>query len=291
MNVVGIESLDRVGNTYTDRRGRRASLVSVAGTDIDACDPHTEASIRCVYDMLRASKERVNKAEFQKLETESGFNYVASGVLALMQHVARPTQTTMWDWMHLILVDGCFNNVAGKLMQRIAPRFKYRDVYAWVTAWSFPSRLKYQAASAMEVFGRKRAQPCFKEGKLKTTASEGLCIYRILQEFIMTVVIPAGVALAECNCYVTLCVLLGLLQICARGTVTPAELRSSVVEFLHRYYTTFGDKGGLKMHCLLHLPAMMGRCGFLLSCFVHERKHKSIKRWMSGRLRLLLALV
>ena len=38
-----------------------------------------------------------------------------------------------------------------------------------------------------------------------------------------------------------------------------------------------------KMHMSLHLPDHLGQHGMLLSCFVHERRHKTIKRFLADR--------
>ena len=34
-----------------------------------------------------------------------------------------------------------------------------------------------------------------------------------------------------------------------------------------------------KHHFMLHIPRQLARFGFLVACFVHERKHKIAKRW------------
>ena len=34
-----------------------------------------------------------------------------------------------------------------------------------------------------------------------------------------------------------------------------------------------------KHHFMLHIPRQLARFAFLISCFVHERKHKIAKRW------------
>lgn len=40
-----------------------------------------------------------------------------------------------------------------------------------------------------------------------------------------------------------------------------------------------------KHHYGLHLPGQLARCGVLLSCFVHERKHRLVVKYMAKSFR------
>jgi hypothetical protein len=65
-----------------------------------------------------------------------------------------------------------------------------------------------------------------------------------------------------------------------RGIVTPADLRRAIASHLEQYKQVYGEVAFIpKCHYTLHLPDMFQRHGFLVSCWVHERKHKEIKRY------------
>jgi hypothetical protein len=57
------------------------------------------------------------------------------------------------------------------------------------------------------------------------------------------------------------------------------ELQVRIERYLQAFKAAFGtDRMIQKFHFALHLPLMLLQFGILLSCFVHERKHKIVKQ-------------
>ena len=66
----------------------------------------------------------------------------------------------------------------------------------------------------------------------------------------------------------------------SRGGVSPDQLQRSVHRFLDRYCEAIGaDHMTPKFHWLLHFPFYLRHFGTLVSCYVHERKHRMLKRY------------
>ena len=63
-----------------------------------------------------------------------------------------------------------------------------------------------------------------------------------------------------------------------RERIDPEALRGAIGSHLSSFKDTYGD-GNMtpKFHYSWHLPDVLERCGFLPSCWVLERKHKSVK--------------
>ena len=80
--------------------------------------------------------------------------------------------------------------------------------------------------------------------------------------------------------YLCLCDLIDCFYNANRGTVSPNELARRVHAFLQMFVDVYGvDYITPKFHWLLHFPASLKRFRTLISCFVHERKHKMVKRY------------
>ena len=58
------------------------------------------------------------------------------------------------------------------------------------------------------------------------------------------------------------------------------QLQDAVERFLDAYCTAFGEAYmSPKFHWLLHFPQSLRNAGTLVACFVHERKHRMLKRY------------
>ena len=87
------------------------------------------------------------------------------------------------------------------------------------------------------------------------------------------------------NCYIYLCQVLDLLQKVATGSVQPNELRRAIKAHLDCFLITYPEASFLpKAHLALHLAMQMEKHGCLLNCFVHERRHKELKRYANQQM-------
>jgi hypothetical protein len=68
------------------------------------------------------------------------------------------------------------------------------------------------------------------------------------------------------------------------GTVTADALTTAIKNHLDLYTIAYGDTAVRpKHHFALHLGPQLRRFGFLLSTFVHERKHRVVKKYTRDR--------
>ena len=67
-----------------------------------------------------------------------------------------------------------------------------------------------------------------------------------------------------------------------RGVVTPEALLAAVEEFLQLYFACHGPKTMVsKFHSMLHFSDELRDHLLMLTCWVHERKHRMVRSWCS----------
>ena len=73
-----------------------------------------------------------------------------------------------------------------------------------------------------------------------------------------------------------------LLMAAPRGVVTPEALLAAVEEFLQLYFMCHGAKTMVsKFHSMLHFGDELRTHQLMLTCWVHERKHRMVRSWCS----------
>ena len=115
-------------------------------------------------------------------------------------------------------------------------------------------------------------------------ASEGLTVYPVLAYWLLAFIMPledlTDNLRAACDAFLAFCDVVDCFTAIARGVVSPDLLRSAIHIFLTRFIAAWGwGEFTPKMHWLLHYAKELARHGMLLACFVHERKHKVVRRY------------
>ena len=73
---------------------------------------------------------------------------------------------------------------------------------------------------------------------------------------------------------------LELIMKSSRCSVDPSELQQCISSHLRGFALLYGEYVmTIKFHQTMHLPKYLRKYGFLLNCFVHERKHRMPKRF------------
>ena len=90
---------------------------------------------------------------------------------------------------------------------------------------------------------------------------------------------PTGREAVEC--FYALCDAMDLLRLCCTpDVVTADQLHTALIKHLRKYKSCYGLSSWFpKCHLATHLATMLHEFGRLIACFVHERKHKEIKRF------------
>ena len=217
---------------------------------------------------------------------EQAFGFVHEPLSMLLDtsldDVVFPAQQFCHDWMHALYVQGCFNTVMFLLVKAfdaegINDLFPRLETY--VAMWNLPKRLG-SALALSTIFSAKRETSDRKAKTFKCQASDGLSVTPIIAFFLQHVMMRAGFAIAACTAFLHLADIADLLLAASTGKVTPALLRDAIKRFLDACIAA-GWRAHMhpKFHWLIHLPTYLYRWGTLLSCFVHERKHKMVKRY------------
>lgn len=264
--------------------GRQVDFVTIACSDFAKFDLHTDASLKACAVLLENHKGGP-KGAFQNLQQVLGLNYSKHGLLfnKTLAPMIQPITCLMHDFMHLWFVNGIFHVTFGLVMSALQGLVTYTALDTWMQRWSWPQRVAMRQADARSIFASKRAATHRKANKLSATASECLTIYSIVREFFLMVTLPIctdpymGKVI---QCYLDMCRVIDLLLLSGRGVVTPKALFVATVSF-HRSFLECFDEADLipKFHHTLHLWESLRVHGCLLSCFVHERKHRVVKRW------------
>ena len=266
---------------------RTRELVPAWCTDVGRLRFHTSASIyeimRCLGDVAALG----NKGRLELLEQQLGFNYAVEGLLMdeRCKRYIDPIDITMYDHQHCLYQNGVFNITVGQFMRRIFPHFKYTDLDEFTRPWRLPRRYTSSTAG-LDMASSKRAKSSFEHDIFKCQASEGLGMYPIIRVWIQCVVLPClrlyPDLAAACNCCLLLFTVCDMIKLTQRNvhSVTGARLHTAIVAFLKSFLDVFGhDVWTFKFHMILHFGLFLNHFGLLLSCYVHERKHKVARRF------------
>ena len=148
---------------------------------------------------------------------------------------------------------------------------RQREVSEWMQDWTWPS----WAPGASKVFEKKVD---LAKDKFKCSAQEALATYPVFHEFLVSLEssrqTPEVKAAREC--FTLLAKVLDAL--CMLGNTQ--ALQGAILAHLTCFKRTYGTAHlPPKAHYAAHLPLHIHNQGLLLSCFVHERRHRMVKRY------------
>ena len=147
--------------------------------------------------------------------------------------------------------------------------------HEFLEPWQWPKdKVK---AKVCQVFNERR-EASSKE-HVKAGASELLSVYQVFRHFVESIVATSGALVRETKSILSLFRILDALQCMPRGCVTAAEFHAEVVNHMRCWQEAYPDEDSKpKHHMSVHLGKMYERHGTLWNCFVHERKHKTLKK-------------
>ena len=259
------------------------SLVDIATTDIRKFALYKDSDIHDIISKLDEAERSTARGAigtFRFMQKSTGFNLNRQGVLYslhLRNHFS-PVKVIMYDWMHVYLVSGIFNHEAGLLLIELHKHagLSHDVLHDFCQHFNWPARLK--SVSGKNVFQKRSAGA----SDLKCSASEALTVFSVVRLFLVDEVLPVAndrVRMVT-NCFLLLCCVLDLLTRVGRGTVGHIELHGAIVQHLDAHKAAYGpDSFFPKMHLAMHLGMQLELHGTLIACFVHERKHKEVKRF------------
>jgi hypothetical protein len=116
---------------------------------------------------------------------------------------------------------------------------------------------------------------------VSASASQCLGLYPVLKEVLKMQSITCDDVKAAVNCFYSLCDVLDMLRRAnVPGAVSPSKLHKAIIKHLREYQDIYGTNAWFpKCHLATHLAKMLKELEMLLACYVHERKHKEVKRF------------
>ena len=183
-----------------------------------------------------------------------------------------------FDWMHCWVEGGVWDVELCALMGKLAPHgYGGRHLHAYLQRFQWP---KGYASGRWVCKGsvQERAQP--REVPPNGSASEMVSVAPVVAKWLTDVVMEAGI----CTAHVTsalLCIsVMDLLTSASTGSVTPEMLADAIARHYAAHLAAYGySVWKPKHHFMMHIPSQLQQFKFLVACFVHERKHKTVKRW------------
>lgn len=253
-------------------------LQSISCHDRHLFQKSTDADIYWIVDALTemASGPKGALNEAQKVY---GINFEPFGIL-FDQHcrsIVRPTVHWLRDWMHVMCVSGCANIE----IQQLLVTLKQHGVPLEAVS-TFASHITLPAAHGKvnpDWFTIKRiGKPAADKDGWKGFSSEILTIVPLLWCFLNVVVVPLGILDRHIECFKCLHLMLALFR---SGPECAAQNVDNITAIIDRHADLFGrlykSRIKPKYHHLFHIPDHAIHLGKLLSCFVTERKHRSVK--------------
>ena len=268
-------AVDHKSDVAANSGGRQISSVE---TDISRFRQQTQRSVKEYMDYLAQQQPLLSKARFEKLQTALGFNFKPMGLLAHPAYGPKVIDCIMFDWMHVYLVNGLFNVLTGLFLRDLHVHgWKGPDIQRFADGFTWPARLR--GAAPKDVL-HKRGSP---GDSLKCSASEALNFLQVLRTYLVLWVLPQcnEDMRNACEVWLAMCKVLDALQKIAVGDgCTAVELQALVKGHLDLAKARYGEDSFWvpKCHLALHLPLQLAKHSCLMSCFVHERKHKIVKK-------------
>ena len=247
--------------------------------EFDSLVMHTSASVDALINKLDGLHATVGKTEFEEVEKLLGWNRRPDSAMWDPEFRKRidPSTKATYDGMHCFFVSGVFKELTGQLVWHVRnANIPLKSLHDYVSSWKFPKAIADKTGVA-EAFSHDRLASSLKAYTFKASASEGLGIYPILAQFCNSIKTTHGLG-PHCECFLALARCIALWQRATRRLSTADELKVALVHFLRCYAIVYGPEsmGMIKLHLILHLCTQFDR---QLSCWVHERKHKSIKKY------------
>ena len=248
-------------------------LFTTSTPHLNKCVPNDDQKFLELVKHLESEKPLRTQKQFEQLEKAYGITLLegmGQRVESLLQLGIGPCSTLMYDWMRVYLVNGVWNSETGWLLDHL----RDRELVTWVAGLTFPGSVKGRSVTGVQVL-EKRA---WNSGSISCSASEGLSLYGVIRGYLMTLP-QAQQQQAQVQSYFALCEVLDILTKSRFERVNPSYVSTAIEKHLNFRLHAYPNSTPVpKCHYALHLGPQCRHHTWLCSCWVHERKHKEVKR-------------
>ena len=268
---------------YVDDKGMLAEHQAVTHSCSDASrlKLHTDASIFAVIATLRERQPILNAADFEKLSMQLGWNLGSMLETPSLRRVLRPSQQTLFDWMHTMFSNGVFNTHCGVMIVALkALGICPEMIHAYVGRWKWPHRVS--TSTGVDAFAPHKIKATMQARSLKCQASEGFSLYPVLANYAEHALSKSTntKVRAHARCFLLLTGVIDLVVSSSRYQVDTCVLQEHIGNYLSVFRKMYGEEHmHPKFHYLLHFSMFLRRWGSIPNCFCLERKHRLIKRF------------
>ena len=266
-----------VVSLHADLTSGQDYIVDVSCSKPDRFDRASDSDIWAAFDRLAREKNVLGQGRFEALEKAVGITYDDTCLLAdqeLRRHV-KPTSSLM-DWMHNFLVHGICSMEIHAFMACIKAKLglSFVDLGTFASAaWLWPG--SQDTHKIHDIFTPSRERSC--SHSFKASASELLMLFPILRYFAFTIVAPTKKCDKEVKSLVSLCDVMDGFLAFKRGA-NVRGISDHIGVFFEAHKSAYGLKHIKPKHHFVWHNGMQLEEGFNLDCWVHERKHQSLKR-------------
>ena len=261
-------------SNFENKRGRRSpNTIGAKCYNVGEFKRRTREDIWAITTELDAEKPRLNKTRFKALETKRGINYCPQGILwdTSLRHIYDPVEHIIVDWQHTFVSDGVANTCIWTLLSFLGQEgFPQQSVRDFLTichmpskygkpdpAWLHPNRLKGTTLSSFSNAVLQLMPILFLYVDLSCSGNDAL-----------------KDAVACCKMMYTI---VGVLAPGPEEAPQHCDLLQRLLSDYHKLFNSISDDRKPKLHHMHHVIQGMMRLGKLLSCFVCERKHRTVK--------------
>ena len=251
-------------------------LVGIDCVEQNRLDKHTNESVYAMVDRLQAAKaEGMAVGRFKRLEQVLGISHNVEGILydQHLRSILRPVDNTLRDWMHCFVSGGVAGTEMSLLIQELRTHGVKEDMLiAFNRQFHFPrarGKLPDSCWSDLRV----------NDDQLRSFASEQLGMVPILACFMTDVIRPMGILPDHIRCFLLLHKIIDFLSMGTHSSMKyVGALRDAIVYHNSLFRRLYEGSVKPKFHHTMHIPENMSFVGALMSCFVTERKHRSVKK-------------
>lgn len=249
-NLVGIDCHDR-GLLHTVTDDQQTSLA-------DKLQDHTGT-----------------KAELQKMEQIFGMHFNKTGLPfdRYLRTFVKPVSHYLRDWMHVIVGHGAGGTEVWLVLKALVSAGVGHDAISrYACAYTLP---RSRGRINEDWFAKK----ALGDENMKLFASELLNMMPILEGFLLDVVMPMDILCDHIESFRKLMSIVRLLQSGPSQAASRSDELAVLVELHHAAYKkAYGaEYVKPKWHHMMHLHEPGKSVGRILSCFVVERKHRTVK--------------
>ena len=265
-----------------DHDTAHAWMIPHTETDVSKMVFATSESILRNVAELQSSVTRLSKQAFEKVEMALGLNFTPQGPLSSPIFLGHLSETVVdaisFDWMHVLLVKGLWNSELGLLMGvlKSLAGIRPQECHDFLAKFQWPKSVESRSMTGRKIFLK------YSEGGVQCSASEGLSVYGVIRVMLIEMVGDHAnpVVQGAVASYIALAGVLDLLQKNrVKQDVLPATLQSAITNDLQLRVGVHGPENlPPKGHFLNHIPYTLQR-NPVLACWVHERKHREVKRY------------